>query len=209
MNQEQVLDVLAESWSNFRNKIQEKEIYDLNWKEGKLLDVGCGNCRNLIPFKNLELYGIDFSKNMLKEAKKLSDKNNLKINLKKSDMRKIPFKNDYFDYCLCINSIHHLNKKDADKTLKEIYRILKKDGQGFISVWNKYTKFRFKKKAPLFLLFKPKETYIAWKQKDKIYRRYYYLYDYFEFKKLLRQNKFKIIKSGNFFDKNIKFLIQK
>ena len=92
MNQEQVWDVLAESWSNFRNKIQEKEIYDLNWKEGKLLDVGCGNCRNLIPFKNLELYGIDFSKNMLKEAKKLSDKNNLKINLKKSDMRKIPFK---------------------------------------------------------------------------------------------------------------------
>jgi len=199
MNQEKVWDILAESWNNFRQKIYEKELYHLNWKKGKLLDIGCGNCRNLLPFKNLELYGIDFSSKMLEQSKKFIKKHNLKVNLKKADMKKIPFKDNFFDYCLNINSLHHVNKKNAEKALKEIYRILRKNGQCLISVWNKYPNFLFRKK----------ETYFTWKQKDKIYRRYYYLYNYFELKKLLLKNKFKIMKSGKIFDKNIKFLIQK
>ena len=199
MNQEQVWDILAESWNNFRQKISEKEIYNLNWEKGRLLDVGCGNCRNLLPFKGMELYGVDFSSNMIEQAKKFCEKNALKINLKKSDMRKLPFKDGFFDYCLCLASLHHVDKKDADKVLKEIYRLIKRDGQCFISVWNKYPKFLFKKK----------ETSIGWKQNNKTYYRYYYFYDYFEFRKLLLRNNFKIIKSGKIFDKNIKFLIQK
>ena len=199
MNQEQVWDILAESWNNFRQKAYEKDLYDLDWKKGRLLDVGCGNCRNLLLFKNLELYGIDFSSKMLEQAKKFCDKNNLKVNLRKADMTKIPSNDNYFDYCLCLASLHHLNKENAEKALKEIYRVLKKDGQCFMAVWNKYPRFIFRKK----------ETYISWKKKDKLYLRYYYLYDHFELKRLLLKNNFKIIKSGKFFDKNIKFLIQK
>ena len=199
MNQEKVWDVLAESWNNFRQKIYEKELYNLNWKKGKLLDVGCGNCRNLTPFKNLELYGIDFSKEMIIQSKKFTQKHNLKVNLKKANMKKLPFKDNFFDYCLSLVSLHHLNKEDADIALKEIYRILKEKGQCYITVWNKYPKF----------LFKSKEISIPWKQKDKVYHRYYYFYNYFEFKKLLKKNNFKIIKAGKIFDKNIKFLIQK
>jgi len=96
-------------------------------------------------------------------------------------------------------SLHHVKKDDADKVLKKIYKILKKNGQCLISVWNKYPKFILRKK----------ETYISWKQKDKIYQRYYYLYSFFELKKLLMKNNFKIIKSRKIFDKNITFLIQK
>ncbi|MBL7147289.1 MAG: class I SAM-dependent methyltransferase [Nanoarchaeota archaeon] len=195
MNQEQVWNSIAESWTNFRQK-PKKELYNLNWKKGNLLDVGCGNCKNLLPFKNLDLYGIDFSSEMLKQAKKFCEKHNLKVALKKADMRKLPFKDNFFDYILCLASLHHINKKDADKSLKEIYRVLKKKGQCFISVWNKL-QFRF--------LFKKKETYILWNK----YRRYYCLYNPLELKKLLLKNKFKIIKSGKIFDKNIKFLIQK
>lgn len=198
MNQEQVWDSIAESWNNFRQKPSENLNY-VDWKKGRLLDIGCGNCRNLIQLKNLELYAIDFSSIMLKQAEKFCKKNNLKVNLKKSDMKKIPFNDNFFDYCLCLASLHHANKEDANKTLKEIYRILKKDGQCLISVWNKYPRFIFRKK----------ETFISWKKKDKIYQRYYYLYNYFEFKKLLLKNNFKIIKSGKIFDKNITFLIQK
>ncbi len=198
MNQEQVWNSIAESWNNFRQKSSE-ELKSIEWKKGRLIDIGCGNCRNLLQFKNLELYGIDFSEEMIKQSEKFCKKNDLKVNLKKADMRKIPFKDDYFDYCLCLASLHHLNREDADKVLKEIHRMLKKEGQCFISVWNKYPKFIFRKK----------ETYISWKRKDRIYNRYYYLYNYFEFKKLLLKNNFRIIKSGKIFDKNITFLIQK
>lgn len=198
MNQEQVWDSIAESWNNFRQKLSEELKY-IDWKKGKLLDIGCGNCRNLLSFKNLELYAVDFSSSMLKQAEKFCKKNNLKVNLKKSDMKKIPFRGNYFDYCLCLASIHHLNKKEANIVLKEIHRILKTNGQCLISVWNKYPKFILRKK----------ETYISWKQKDKIYQRYYYLYSFFELKRLLLKNNFKMIKSGKIFDKNITFLMQK
>ena len=199
MNQEQVWNILAESWNNFRQRIYEKELYNLDWKKGKLLDIGCGNCRNLIPFKNLELYGIDFSSEMIKQSKKFTQKHNLKVNLKKSNMKKLPFKDNFFNYCMSLASMHHVSKEDANKSLKEIHRILKKNGQCYITVWNKYPNFLFRKK----------ETYFTWKQKDKVYRRYYHLYNFFEFKRLLLKNNFKIIKKGKIFDKNIKFLIQK
>ena len=199
MNQEQVWDILAESWNNFRQRVYEKELYNLDWKKGRLLDIGCGNCRNISPFKNLELYGIDFSSEMIKHSKIFTQKHNLKVNLKKANMKEIPFKDNFFDYCLSLNSLHHINKEEANGSLKEIYRILKKNGQCYITIWNKYPQFLFRKK----------ETYFTWKQKDKVYRRYYYLYSYFEFKKLLLKNNFKIIESGRIFDKNIKFLIQK
>ena len=47
-----------------------KEIQKL--ENGKILDVGCGN-GNLFTFlsdEKYELYGIDFSENMIREAKK-------------------------------------------------------------------------------------------------------------------------------------------
>ena len=200
MNQEQVWDAISESWSNFKQRIFEKEVYNLNWKKGKLLDIGCGNCRNLLPFKGMELYGVDFSSKMLEQARKYIKKHNLKVNLKKSNMIKIPFKDNFFDCCLFLNSLHHVNKEDADKSLKELYRILKKEGQCLISVWNKYG---------LLSLFKKVEGDVPWHKKNKTYYRYYYFYNYFEFRKLLLRNNFRIIKSGKIFDKNIKFLIQK
>src|SRR3989344_6013681 len=199
MNQEQVWDSIADSWNNFRQKSYQKELYSLDWKKGKLIDIGCGNCRNLLSFKNLELYGIDFYSKMIEQAKIFCNKNNLKVNLKKANMKNIPFENNFFDYCLCMASLHHVNKEDANLALKEIHRILKEEGQCFISVWNKYPKF----------LFKSKELYVSWNKKDKFFQRYYYFYNYFEFKKILLKNNFKIIKSGKIFDKNIKFIIQK
>src|SRR3990167_9572227 len=102
MNQEQVWNSIVDSWNNFRQKPYEKELSLLNWKKGKLIDIGCGNCRNLLSFKNLELYGIDFSSKMLEKAKIFCNKNKLKVNLKKSDMRKIPFGDNFFDYCLSL-----------------------------------------------------------------------------------------------------------
>ena len=185
MNQEQVWDAISESWSNFKQRIFEKEVYNLNWKKGKLLDIGCGNCRNLLPFKEMELYGIDFSSGMLEQARKYIKKYNLKVNLKKSNMIKLPFNDGFFDYCLFLNSLHHVNKGDADKSLKELYRVLKKNGQCLISVWNEYG---------LLSLFKKVERDIPWHKKDKTYYRYYYFYNYFEFRRLLLKNNFRIIK---------------
>ncbi|MBI4158771.1 class I SAM-dependent methyltransferase [Candidatus Woesearchaeota archaeon] len=196
MNQKEVWNKIAPSWNNFRNKPL-KELKGLNWKRGKILDLGCGNCRNLLPFKNLDCYGIDFSKEMLKEAKKFTKKHNFNVKLKQAEITKVPFKDNTFNYILATATLHH--SKNPEKAVKEIHRALKIKGEAFITVWNKL-QLRF--------ILKKQETYIPWKQKEKTLQRYYNFISYFQLKKMIKKYKFKII-SSKFLGKNIIFRIKK
>src|SRR3989344_4159076 len=77
MNQKRVWDAIASQWNNFR-QAQFKPVYDFieryQPKKGKVLEVGCGNARNLIPFakQGFECHGIDFSSKMIEKSKELS-----------------------------------------------------------------------------------------------------------------------------------------
>ena len=195
MHQQKIWDLIAPNWNNYRQKPL-RELSKLNWKKGKILDLGCGNCRNLIPFKDLECYGLDFSKSMLEQSKKFSKKHNFKVSLTQSDLeKKLPYKSSSFNYVLAIASLHHLSNPEF--TIKEISRILKKNGEVYITVWNKL--------QPKFL-FRKKRTLIPWKQKSQTLMRYYHFIGYLELKSLLRKNNFTILKSG--FGKNITFHVR-
>jgi ubiquinone/menaquinone biosynthesis C-methylase UbiE len=196
MNQQQVWNTLAESWNNFRQK-PIPQLRNLNWKQGKILDIGCGNCRNLLPFKKLDCQGIDFSKNMLTQAKKFTQKHNFKVKLKQASASNLPFKSNQFDYVLSLAVLHHL--KNPEPAIKEIHRVLTPGGEALITIWNKLQS-RF--------LFQPRELPIPWKQKSQILYRYYNFIGYFRLRKMIRKNNFKILNS-NFLGKNISFLIQK
>ncbi len=203
MKQEEIWDKLAEQWNIFR-PIPQPVIYSFLDKytknAGRIVDLGCGNARNLIPFKNFICYGVDFSKKMLEKAKLTSEKYNLDLKLYKADLTELPFKDNSFDYALMLASLHHLETKESRiKSLEELHRILKKDGIALITVWNKWQ---------LKFLFIKKNTYIPWKIKDKIYYRYYHLFNYFELKSLLKKLNFKILESR--IDKgNIIFIVKK
>lgn len=196
MNQQQAWDKIAQSWSNFRQKPEKKaeELAD-EWESGKILDLGCGNCRNLLPFykKNFSCYGIDFSENMIMEAKKYISKKKIKVNLKKADIAKLPFRDKSFDYIISFASLHHL--KNPEDGIKEIHRVLKGRGKAYISEWNKM-QLRF--------LFKRKETYIKWGRE----KRYYHFISFFEMKKIFKKYDF-TISSSKFFGKNLEFLVEK
>lgn len=205
MNQKQIWNKIAPQWQNFRQKPTKEVIWFLNKyckSKGKILDVGCGNARNLIPFAklNFQCYGIDFSENMLKNAELLANKNKIKINLKKSDITKIPYKDNFFNYCLHTASLHHLDTKEKQlKSLQEIFRVLKPNGLVLLTVWNKFQ---------LKFLFKPKDMFIPWKIKNKTCQRYYHLFTYFELKKLIKKTNFRMIKSKPF-GKNLIFILKK
>ena len=202
MNQQKVWGAIAPSWSNFRQKPQD-EVLTLaqTWKQGKILDIGCGNCRNLLPFaeKTFECYGIDFSKEMLEQAIIFTKKKNFKVNLKKASMDKLPFKDECFDYCICLASLHHLDSNNKrKKALSEMHRVLKKDGHVLLMVWNK---LQFK-----FLLAK-KDSFIPWNLKGKPYERHYHLFTANELQKLVKEEKFLILNKKT--AKNIAFLLKR
>ena len=204
MNQEQIWDNIASSWHHLRQKqFQPVRDFQERYKvKGKVLEIGCGNARNLIPFakKNIECYGIDFSQKMIEKAKEYSKKHNLKIHLKKADMKNLPYNSEYFNFVLHIASLHHLKSEDELlQALKEVKRVLKKDGIILLTVWNK---------LQLKFLLKRKHTFIPWKTKGTKYKRYYHLFDYLELKRLIKKTNLKILES-NILGKNLVFILKK
>ncbi len=200
--QQEVWDSMAESWKKFRDQPFPKIVLNLvkKWKPGKILDIGCGNSKNLMPFakKEFECYGIDFSNKMISLAKTLLGESDIKLRV--ANAKKLPFKSKSFDYCLNIALLHHIpTEKERILTLTEMRRVMKKDGKALITVWNKF-QFPF--------LRKKKQLYIPWSFKDRIYYRYYYFFDYKELADMLRKVGFRITFSRNF-GRNLVFVIEK
>lgn len=95
-------------------------------ESGKILDVGCGNGNlfKMLPENKYELFGVDFSENMILEAKN-SCKG--KATFSVADAERLPFKDNTFNIVVCNASFHHYIHPDA--VLSEMRRVLKKGGQ--------------------------------------------------------------------------------
>lgn len=199
-NQEKVWDVIAEQWYHFRHqqfRDVAKELKKIaKLKKGKVLEIGCGNCRNLKTFANagFNCYGIDFSKEMLRYAKEYCKKYKFKVKLKKARAEKLPFKANSFNYILNIATLHHLKKNEQKKSVKEIWRALKPKGLALIAVWN------IKKS-------KAKEKCIPWRVKGETYWRYYYIFTMPELKNLFKKHRFKILRQKT--GKNLIIVVRK
>ena len=200
-----VWDAIAESWYNLRRKPLLPIIRNLSaqWKPGKLLDVGCGNCRNTIIFAkhDFDCYGVDFSKEMIRHAEKFSKENKVNIKLKVANATTLPFRDSSFDYVMCTALLHHISSvQERRKVLSEIKRVLKKNGEALISVWNKL--------QPSFL-FGGKEKYVGWRIGSATYYRYHYFFTYWELKKMLKKEGFRILDHSGPLGRNIVFIIKK
>jgi ubiquinone/menaquinone biosynthesis C-methylase UbiE len=114
------------------------------------LDVGCGQGKYVqyLTHKVKNVVGIDFS------FKNIKNTLNLKYNKNalNSDGKYIPFKSNIFDICYCINVIHHLTSREAQKkVIDEMFRVVKPGGYVFIfdlSLKNPFFTFYLKKIFP-------------------------------------------------------------
>lgn len=95
-------------------------------QSGKILDVGCGNGNlfTLLPDGKYELFGVDFSQNMIREAEgKCGNKATFSV----ADAENLPFDSNAFDIIVCNASFHHYIHPDS--VLDEMYRVLKDGGK--------------------------------------------------------------------------------
>ena len=95
-------------------------------KGKKILDIGCGNGKDMKFFESLgaaEVYGIDTSTFMLGDAKQMVS--NPK-NLFQANIENTSFADDFFDIIIGRHSLHYL--KNFDVAYDELSRILKNDG---------------------------------------------------------------------------------
>lgn len=123
--------------------------YERNWvlpdffkdKSGKkILDLGCGDgivAEFLQKKMNLEVIGFDISKKAACAARKRG----VKVVVGDAENR-LPFKNQEFDVVFWGDNLEHLFQ--PQKVLKEIGRVLKKDGSLILSCPNMgYWRYRF------------------------------------------------------------------
>jgi len=101
-------------------------------KDKKVLDLGCNTGllgKKLIEEKNCIVYGVDYSK----EAIKIAKKNLIKAEI--GDLEKeIPFKGEKFDRIILADIIEHL--KYPEELLIKLKDFLKKDGEIIASIPN-------------------------------------------------------------------------
>lgn len=163
-------------------------------KRERVLDVGCGNGYYLSLLNrlglDLDLVGIDIDKPALVDAAIfIGDK---KVKLVLSDASKIPFPNNSFDKVVMSEVIEHVN--DEDKVLKEVYRVLKKNGRFCLTTCNiEYPFFWDPVNWILQHFFKThiKEGFWAgiWNQHTRLYQRE-------SIEKMVKKHGFKIKKSA-------------
>jgi ubiquinone/menaquinone biosynthesis C-methylase UbiE len=186
-----VFNKIAPGWYNYRHhSIFSEELKSLakRWQKGKLLNLGCAHGPDFIPFKDrFQLYGIDFSKEMLGLARKYALKYDFNAKLSRADVKQLPYSDNSFDFAISIATYHHLESEDDRlRALSELERILKHGGEAFITVWNRW--------QPKFW-FKPKTLYVPWHRQNETLYRYYYLFSYAELEQLAKKVGFVIIRS--------------
>ncbi len=106
-------------------------------KAKNALDLGCGTGRHIhfLAKEGLSVVGVDNSINALNYVKDIISLNNLKCKLKLIDFyQKLPFNDNKFDLVLSCQAIHHNRIENIKKLIKEIFRVLKNNGQIFITV---------------------------------------------------------------------------
>ncbi|MFW9917073.1 MAG: class I SAM-dependent methyltransferase [Candidatus Thorarchaeota archaeon] len=105
----------------------------------EILDCGAGGA--MVPlalFKALgyKTHGLEISDHALNLARKFCEEREINfddLDIRKGDMRNIPFEDNSLSFVYSLNTIAHLTKKDTMIAMKEIERIMKPNGLCFVN----------------------------------------------------------------------------
>jgi ubiquinone/menaquinone biosynthesis C-methylase UbiE len=163
----EVYEEIAEHFNVRRlNRWDWIDLFINSLKKGSLiLDVGCGNGRNM-TYEDYNFIGIDNCKKFIEICK------NKDLEVINSNMTELPFKNGIFDSIICIASFHHLYfEKDKIAALKEMKRVVKLGGKILLSVWSKEQPDKTRKSFRNY-----GSNIVTWNKYGKVYDRYYYIF---------------------------------
>jgi len=186
-------DCIAESFDKTRRKPWNQCVDFIKTlkKTDLVVDMGCGNGRHLIICAEncKQVIGLDISIKLLYIVNNILIEKNLKnVFILHSDVTYVPIKNETVDAILYIASLHNIQGREKRiQSLKELKRILKKEGRALISVWSKwqdkYRKLFFKKWFNQVGKSEFGDIDIYWKQHGLNIPRFYHLYSKKEFVK--------------------------
>ena len=123
--------------SELGKKIMKKEtkyVYNELRNYGIILDVGCGIGSFEKNLQNLNIIGLDISEEMLKEARKRSDKTFVQGNVEE-----LQFNDSKFDAVFSVTTLEFLD--EYRKAIKEIARVTKPKGKLLVMMLNPQSEY--------------------------------------------------------------------
>lgn len=130
-------DKLIEEMNEHHEGLAKWSVSHLNIsKEDIILDIGCGGGVNVKRFLNMtenKVYGIDYSKIAVEKSSLLnqSEIDNGRCEIIHASVSQLPFKDHEFNIVTAFETVYFW--PDFVNDLKEIHRVLKKDGIMFIA----------------------------------------------------------------------------
>tara|TARA_B110000858_G_scaffold150300_1_gene171021 strand:+ start:543 stop:1181 length:639 start_codon:yes stop_codon:yes gene_type:complete len=165
-----------------------------------VLDVGCGNGRNMDQLEKDYVYGIDNCQEFVDICIQCGK------NVSLGDMTDIHFPDDVFDHLLSIASFHHLSTEERRlEALREMHRVTKDGGSMLLSVWS-IDQPPDTKQAKNIQAYS--DTMVSWDKYGEKYERYYYIFEVEELKRLFKETGWKV-KSHSWEYGNEVFILQK
>jgi len=129
---EKVLADVPKSYAHWFNE-EEKFLKEHITKDSKVLEVGCGEGRSLKYILDItrNIIGIDNDSKAIDDAKKNFDE----IKFQVADGTDLPFEDNSFDFVICMTTPANFGDK-KHKCYAEMKRVVRKDGQIILSVFN-------------------------------------------------------------------------
>ena len=154
-----------------------------------ILEVGCGNGRNMMYRPELMIKGCDIVQSFLNIC------SNKGLSVRYSNQKELLYPDKSFNVVLSIAVLHHLaDEGDRKKSIDEIIRILQKDGLCYIQVWKNSENPDVSE-----------GKFINWTDIDSkiVYKRFYYFYCENDFKALFDRDDIEVL---NFFEERNNFI---
>ena len=110
-------------------------------KSAKVLDLGCGVGRNTIPLieAGFDVFAFDSAPEGIKILRRKLTERDKKADLKILDFKgELPYESNFFDAIISVQVLQHGYESDIKNSIKEINRILKKNGIIFITLCGRY-----------------------------------------------------------------------
>lgn len=104
--------------------------------EKVVLDCGAGgDCPPLAIFAEhgYKTFGIEIDERQLDKANLFAKERGIALDIRKGDMRKIPFEDESLGCVFSYGAIFHMKKEDIKSAIKEIKRVLKPGGLCFVN----------------------------------------------------------------------------
>ena len=126
-------------WDNVVSFIYRYRPRDKEFKDIKLLEVGCGTGSNLwfAALEGFDVTGLDGSKSAIETAKNRLKEFSLKGQLDVGNFTDLPYEDNSFDMIIDRGALCCCGRSDLEKALSEVHRVLKPSGKFFHTPFSK------------------------------------------------------------------------